>query len=392
MRRRVLHVATVLGSGGLEKWLVDLYAAMDPSQFDTCLLAQSDLISIHGERARQLGIPVFTLARGRNLLSFAAGFWNVLKTKGPFDVVHSHVHYFSGVVLALAWLAGVPVRIAHGHNDTSQWSRSLARRLYAAVARFLISVFATHGFGVTAACVRDLFGASCARDRRWQVLPCGIPLSAFHATWDRVGVAAELGIDPRAFVIVHVGRFSAMKNHEFSLRLLARLALPDAVLLLLGEGELEERLHQFARELGVHDRVVFAGVRADIPRLLSGLADALILPSLPGEGASIAATEAQASGVRALLSESTPESSIIVPGLVQRLGIGTGVEPWATALTDNRGVRSPVPAAECLRLVEASGFTIDANCRVLSEVYTSCGEHPDRTHRRSMWHRRSVRL
>jgi hypothetical protein len=55
----------------------------------------------------------------RQNLGFTRNFKRILREYGPYDIVHSHVHHFSGYVLYLAKQAGVPVRIAHSHNDTS---------------------------------------------------------------------------------------------------------------------------------------------------------------------------------------------------------------------------------------------------------------------------------
>jgi glycosyltransferase involved in cell wall biosynthesis len=369
--KRILHVATHLGSGGLEKWLVDLATEMDKTQFETHLLVQSSFVSIHGVKAKQLGIPIITVASGRQLLRFATGFWRALKSHGPYDVVHSHVHYFSGIVTLLARLAGVPVRVVHAHNDTSQRRASLARACYAQISRRLISAFATHGYGATAACARDLFGRAFGRDARWQVMPCGISLAPFRVHWDRAEVAAELGFSPDRFVIVQVGRLEYMKNQEFSFQILAALELPTATLVLVGEGNMERRLRELAQEFGVTDRVVFAGARSDIPRVLCAVADVFILTSRHGEGASIAGAEAQAAGVPCLLPDSIPTSSMIVRGLVERIPIEDGACAWAAAIRRIRCAPKSVSRAESTRIVEDSQFNIESNCRILAAIYNS---------------------
>jgi len=369
--KRILHVATILGSGGLEKWLVDLAVEMDKRLFEHVILVQSDRVGVHGERAKQRGIPIVTVAPGRNPFRFALGFWRVLRTLGPFDVVHSHLHYFSGFVLALAWLGRVPVRVVHAHNDTSKWNSSRARAIYASVSRMLISAFATQGFGVSDACARELFGKRFGRDSRWRVLPCGISLVPFRMRWDRERVAAELGFSPGSFVIAQIARFDSMKNHEFSLDLLAKLEIPNALLLLVGEGEMKEQLQQMARALGVSDRVIFAGTRSDIPRVLCTVVDVFILPSRPGEGASIAATEAQAAGLPCLLSESAPESTIIVQGLAKRIPIESGTGPWIAAIQRIHAERASISREETTKIVEASEFSIKSNCKILTKTYSS---------------------
>jgi len=365
---RILHVATVMGSGGLEKWLVDLVAEMEGSSYESHILVQSGQVGLHGERAKNLGLSVLTVPDGHHPLQFSVQFMKLLRKRGPFDVVHSHVHNFSGLVLTLARFAGVPVRIAHAHNDTSREGGGSIRKAYRWLSRRLISSSATHGYGVSRDAAVDLFGGEFGRDPRWEVLPCGISLEPFRIAYDRAELRRDVGLPLEAFVMVQVGRLASFKNQEFSIRLLAELDIPDAVLLLVGDGELEHRCRRLAGDLNVSERVIFAGARPDISRVLSA-SDLFLFPSTPGEGAPIALIEAQAAGLRCLVSEHIPETSMVVRELVRRISIEGTMDPWKQAIGQVYNSRASTDKEAALESIERSPFSIEANHTELSRIY-----------------------
>ena len=143
---------------------------------------------------------------------------------------------------------------------------------------------------------------------RITVIPNGIPLDTFEnaqpATLEEVpGNAARL---------IFVGRFEAQKDHATLLRALA--AVPDAHLLLVGDGPLRPRLEQMADSLGIRNRVTFLGWRRDVAAILK--ASDIYVHSTHSDGFGIAACEAMAAGLPVVASD--------VPGLAE-LVAGAGI-------------------------------------------------------------------
>jgi glycosyltransferase involved in cell wall biosynthesis len=102
----------------------------------------------------------------------------------------------------------------------------------------------------------------------------------------------ELGVADGAPLVAAVGRLVPQKNHELVIRALADV--PAAVLVVAGEGPLRPDLEREAREAGVADRVVLAGLRPDA-RAIVRTADVAVLPSR-WEGLPLAGIEAIAGG------------------------------------------------------------------------------------------------
>jgi glycosyltransferase involved in cell wall biosynthesis len=290
-----------------------------------------------------------------------------LLRRARYDVVHSHVHHFSGVVLAVAQAAGVPARAAHSHTCESGASARLPRRIYLGTMRALLEISMTQGFAVS----DQAAGLAGERLRsRFRALACGIDLQALEgARSDGAELRRRLGIPADAPVVGHVGRLAEEKNHAFLLRVMIRLIgrVPRARLVIVGGGNLRGELENRVRRLGLRQRVVFTGPRDDVPELLGGVLDALALPSLR-EGLPAAVLEAQAAALPCVVSEQTPTQAVILPELVERVDLGRGVDAWAEALA--RALSRPRPdRREACRRLRERGFDVAASYGALTSAY-----------------------
>ncbi len=112
---------------------------------------------------------------------------------------------------------------------------------------------------------------------------------------DITGLRSDLGLRDNDFVLTMIAEFIPRKNHALALEALARITRPDLRLLLLGTGPLETALRETVERQGLGDRVVFAGYRQDVPRVL-GASDAGLLVS-KHEGLARSVLETMAAGL-----------------------------------------------------------------------------------------------
>jgi glycosyltransferase involved in cell wall biosynthesis len=144
--------------------------------------------------------------------------------------------------------------------------------------------------------------------------------------------------------------------------------LPDARLVLVGEGPLRDGVEQQAKELAIKEKVHFPGTTEDVPAYMA-MFDLFALPSF-SEGLGIVVVEAQAAGTRALVSETTPAEASVIPGAVEVLPLAAGAEAWGEAMV--RLLRSPRPNREdWLGQVEASSYGIRRCIEELDSIYRS---------------------
>ena len=139
-------------------------------------------------------------------------------------------------------------------------------------------------------------------EKPFRVFNNAIELDRF--TYDaakRKAVRQELGLGDE-LVLGHVGRFCYAKNHEFLLDVMAEVCKqrPDAVLLLIGEGENEAAARRKAEALGLQRNVRFLGRQSDPAKFYQAM-DAFVLPSRY-EGLGIVLIEAQAAALPVICS------------------------------------------------------------------------------------------
>jgi glycosyltransferase involved in cell wall biosynthesis len=300
----------------------------------------------------------------------------VLRTCGPYDVVHSHFVDHNGWILREAARCGVGVRIAHSHSSlgAKQPELSVARRIYFRMNQRLVRNHATRGLACSQAAAISAFGARWASDKRWEVLHCGINLRPFEIRGDRRVVRAELGIPADAFVVGHVGRFVPCKNHEFVTEVARETVRrePRTVFLLIGDGPLRRAAQESLGTSEVSKSVVFVGARRDVPRLLTYAMDAFVFPSRRLEGLGLAVIEAQASGLPCVVSDNIPSEADVVPTLIHRLSLSDQPARWAEELLKLR--TAPHCRRESLRAVAASDFNIVHSAAALARLYEQqCG-------------------
>jgi len=109
---------------------------------------------------------------------------------------------------------------------------------------------------------------------------------------DRAELERMWRVPPGNRLVLAVGRLVPAKNHALAIRAFADVEY--ATLVIVGEGPLRNELEDEARRAGVHDRVVFAGLRPDA-RALIGAADAIVVSSR-SEGLPMVVLEALAAG------------------------------------------------------------------------------------------------
>jgi glycosyltransferase involved in cell wall biosynthesis len=329
---RVLHMFGRMEPGGAEVRLVELINHLgDEFRVDVCALSGKAgsldaAIVACGGRVVLLGLD----------LAFPARFISLLR-RGRYGVVHSHVLFSSGPILALAAAAGVPVRVAHLHAMHDGQPETRRRRLQRRLTRWLLERFATDVIGCGEGAMVASWGPGWRGNPRCRVIYDALDPARFDVSVDRGAVRAELGIPASATVFVHVGNVKPEKNHRRLLEIFHQIRKLDSSAWLVLAGADTDRpdgdVSRALAALGVTEGVVPLGVRDDVPRLLKA-ADALLLPSLR-EGLPGVVLEACVAGLPVLATDLPGVREIEARlALVKYLPLTASDRTWAeTALT-----------------------------------------------------------
>lgn len=367
---RILQVVGAMRVGGIETWLVQVLRRLNRNRFQVDVLTHTEEECFYDQEVRAMGARILPCLHPSRPWAYARNFLRILKENGPYEVVHSHVFRFSGLIMRLAAAAGVPLRIAHSRDTSENRRLTLFRRAYNALMTRWLNRHATQLLAVSLDAALALFGPHSLSDSRLEILPSGVDLSPFKIDYPKDKIKSSFGLSPGEKIVGHVGRFEEQKNHFFFLEVGRSLINKgeDIKFLLVGDGPLRPQVEAKVLELGFSDRVIFTGIRDDVPRILKGAADLLLFPS-KWEGTPRVIVEAQAAGVPCLISDVIPSDVDLVKPLVRRLSLAEPPEVWATVAWELLQNPPPVSQAEALRIVAESPFHIENNVRELEKLY-----------------------
>lgn len=172
------------------------------------------------------------------------------------------------------------------------------------------------------------FGKRNVKNGNAHILKNGLQYEKYEFdTEKRTMLRNELKLENK-FVIGHVGRFSAQKNHDFLIEIFYEISQnnENAVLLLVGTGEKQQEIIQKVKTLGIEEKILFLGTRTDVPELLSAM-DMLLFPSF-FEGMPNVVIEAQAAGLPCVISDSITKEAAITE-LVKYISLEKNATEWA---------------------------------------------------------------
>lgn len=359
---RVLQVFAALNAGGVENFVMNAYRRIDTSKIQFDFAMTSGKKGYYDEEVLSMGGRIFYFDSEKSLTD---NLENVLRNEGSFAAVHSHIFFYSGLVVRTAKKCGVPVRIAHAHNAHTGESRSIARIVYELTMRHLINANSTVMLGCSEKACRYVFGDNCMTDRRVSVLPDGIDCGrfAFNSTL-RENVRREYGLEGK-FVIGHVGHFNPAKNHDKVLSVFAEAAAKrdDAMLLLVGDGNLENAVREKAYALGISEKTVFAGAHKDVEKMYHAM-DVFLFPSRY-EGFGMAMIEAQLSGLACVASDVVPEDTN-ADGRCVYISLEDPDCKWADTV-----LSAPERTTAFFDVIK-SRFDVISTTDTLNRIYTEC--------------------
>jgi glycosyltransferase involved in cell wall biosynthesis len=363
-----------MNAGGQENWLMRLLRKADRTilQMDFCVAEPEK--GLYDDEIRSLGSKVLCCPL-KPFFTFEHRLARILR-ENEYDVVHSHSWLFSGVVLKVAHRCRVPVRIAHSHTTRTKYSPTMYRKLYAYTTKRLIMRHSTHLIGCCKTAAAALYGPDWQDDNR-----CSLVYYCFDDEDFRPGQTClvnkeDFGLPSDAIVVGHVGNFRMAKNHTFLLDVAAEIfrRQPKAYLFLAGGGALREDVVAKAKNLGISDRIVFAGVRKDVPQLLMYLLDVLVFPSIY-EGLPLTMFEAAVTGLRVVCSDViTREVSEPLPEAFTYLSLNLSPEQWAEKVIDVLS-QGKIAQEYAYQKYMNSHFSVDHCLRELYVHYACQGHH-----------------
>lgn len=358
---RILHIVQRMEAGGSQALLMNIYRNIDRTKIQFDFLVEYEEKQFYDDEIESLGGKIYrtSVREDFNILKFQKYLHDFFVSHPEYKVIHVHAYTIGVFCLKAAKDAGIPVRIAHSHNngivhDKAYPIKFLLKKLY--------PLYATDLFACSEEAGKYFFGK-----RKYSVLKNGIDSQKFKANHDiRTRVRRDLNLRDEELVVGNIGRLHPQKNQCYLLHIFKFLHQlhPNSTLLIVGTGELESALKKECTSLGINDSVRFLGNRKDIPRLEQAF-DVLAMPS-QFEGLGIVAIESQAAGIPTLCSTGFAPDVEITP-LVRRKDLGDSPESWARAILELS--RSPLRHTDTSQAIVDSGYDIGSIAPKMQEYY-----------------------
>lgn len=317
-RKKVVLYCDHWQNGGVEAYLMNQLRHWDLSKMECSILTAEKTTEIYDKELQKLKVPHFVLLEGESpspilrILKTFRAFKRFLK-EHSCDILY--LNLTNSVTMRYAKVAkrlGIPRRIIHSHSSGIQPGAAYGIKITAhkAAKRYYANV-ATDWWACSDVAADFLF-LSQKKDKI-VFIPNAIETERFcFGESKRAQLRQQLFGHDNIKVIGTVGRCSAEKNQAFLLKVFARayVHMPDARLLLIGDGALRLSLEEQARTLRISDVCLFYGFTEDVAPLYSAM-DVFCLPSVV-EGFGIVALEAQAAGCQCLLSDVVPKQTKVL--------------------------------------------------------------------------------
>lgn len=289
------------------------------------------------------GIPTYRVgvAGGRALagLSYLAdGFATLVRERRRYQIVHCH-QMISPMTLALAARVLPGKRLVinpHGRGPRGDVGKITRLRPLTGKMRVQAALRLGDAFVAIASDIRDeLRGIGVPAERIWEIAN-GVDVERFApaSPLERAALRSTYRL-PAGPLVIYAGRLVSIKGPDVLLEAWARAgdALAGARLVLVGDGEQRPALEAQARQLGLGDRVVFAGSQGD-PAPLLRAADAFVLPSR-SEGLPVALLEAMACALPCVATRVGGSAELIEDGVSGRLVAPESPEELGAAIADS---------------------------------------------------------
>lgn len=304
---KILHLITWLVPGGIETWLLNMLDNIPRSQYVMDFCCKGPSVGNLADRAINSGASVYHCPLGAAHIGYLNRLHAVIR-QGSYDLVHSHLEAYSWLGVYAAHRAGIPV-ITSFHNtrfDPQTWTRKPGVRiLRAAYANYSIR-YALRRSELITGCSQEVINSLGAYGVDFQpkarVLYYGVAQAEQPAQHERQAFRVALGLPPTTPLVLHVGNFRPQKNHEGVLRVFKQVAasVPQARLLLVGDGPSRPEIERLIQELGLSGLVQLLGFRNDVQHIM-GCCDVFLFPS-HFEGFGLVTVEASAAGLPVVAS------------------------------------------------------------------------------------------
>lgn len=328
--KRLLCIVSAMNTGGAETFLMKLYREIDRTQYQMDFCVNIFEKGFYDDEIESLGGKIYHIpAKSANVREYRKQLFQIVKD-GRYKSVLRITSSAAGFLdLKIAKKAGAERCCARSSNSSD--GKSLTAKIAHRLGRLLYGQYVDVKIAPSDLAARYTFGKKAYKQGKVNILHNAVDLSVYqYSVVKRQQIREEFQLSPDTLLIGHIGRFDVQKNHGFLIHIFEQISKrrSNAKLLLVGKGPLETEVRSLVQELGIEEKVIFAGIRSDVPGIMSAM-DVLVFPSLY-EGMPNVVIESQATGLPCVISDTITKEADIT-GLVGFYNLSDDYSVWADA-------------------------------------------------------------
>ena len=366
---RVLQVIGIMNRGGAETMIMNLYRNIDKTKVQFDFVVHSNDKGLFDDEIEELGGTIYHCPRYviKNHLSYKSWWNNFFKEhSSEYIAVHGHIGSTASIYLSIAKKYGL-YTIAHSHSAGKVIS---VKDVIYKIISYRTRNIADYFFGCSELAGVKRYGKKVVNNSKiFSVLNNAIDVNKYVFSNEiRSKIRKELSIDENQLVIGHIGRFDKAKNQSYLVNVFEELHNADknTKLVLVGTGENVQSIKMQIKELNLENSIILTGVRSDVYDLLQAF-DVFVFPSIY-EGLPVTVIEAQASGLKCLLSDAITKE-VDITGLVEYMSLNNSASDWADKILS----MLPYDRVDTSKQIAAAGYDIKTTSKELTYFYLNLG-------------------
>lgn len=358
----MIRVAIIVGkmnSGGKKNLIMEYYRNIDKEKIQFDFICDADSESIPKEEIESLGGRIYIIAPYQNIFKNMNDMRKIFN-ENHYQIVHALNSTMNIFPMFVAKSCNILVRISESLSMAHEqdWKTVLKKML-----RPMSKWFANYYMACGEDCGRWQFGDDLYNKNKVDIFKTVINTEYNSFNKEIREKTREKYEWNDKIVIGHIGRFTYQKNSVRVIEIFDAIAKaePKAILCLIGDGELKQKMFDKINELGINEHIAYLGRREDIQQFYNAM-DCFVLPSLY-EGLPVVGLEAESCGLPMFFStEVTKEANACELG--HYINLDKSNEEWATEILQEVYKNMPIRRSHSKEVASAGFDSKDESLRL----------------------------
>lgn len=299
MKKKILHIITRLDTGGSAENAIMSCRSLPVEKYEAFLIygLSNNKCDLNPSSTIEIKELVRNISPLKDIRAFIK-IYKIIKRIKP-DIVHTHSSKAGFIGRLAAKLAKAPsvVHTPHGHIFYGYGFGRLKTKFYIFLEK-LASVFTSKIIALTNGEKNESLRFGIGKDNQWTIIHSGVEAWA-GGNSHRAEVRNEFNIPEDAVIVGTVARLEHVKGVKYLIEAIPLITSP-LFFLIIGDGDERGELELMVKNLRLR-RVIFTGMRSDVPELMSAI-DIYIQPSL-NEGMGKTIVQAQYAGLPVIATQ-----------------------------------------------------------------------------------------